>query len=505
MLPGHRPPDSVSPVVHEPSSADPAARRTLTARTAVVTASGQMASRALALALTVASTAVVVRAIGEDGFATWGTVLMLFAMFAFALDPGVAPVVVRRLSQDPDQAPSPSALLSARLALAVAAYIAVVAVSLALRGDAALAVALVLAAQLLPRAVVMNVGTWMQAEHRLHVQTSLEAATVGGGLLLLIPLAAMDAPAWVLAAAGVLLPAIVLAWLMQRQLHKLAAVPPRGRGVDRGLVRSVLREAAPLAGAIVLVSIYTRIGVVFVNEAQGGDVADFTFAFLFIEQVIVVAAIVAATLLPMLAARASTRSPPEDPVVHDLLEAVSVLGAVGAIALVALARPLVLLIGGGELEGATELLRLLAPTCVALFANLYVAYLFVATGRARLYLIYNLVGLAVSLLLGFTLTLEHGAEAAARVTWITELTVVCLAAVPFFGREGGGRRALAWVVVTMAVAVACSELVTAGTLSPVPAALAAAGLLALMSFSRARRWRDYLRAARTPATGAVSR
>ena len=302
-----------------------------------------------------------------------------------------------------------------------------------------------------------------------------------------------------LAAVGVLLPALVLAWLMQRKMGGLASAPSRGREVERRLVRSVLREAAPVAGAIVLVSVYTRIGVVFVNEAGEGGVAAFTLAFLFIEQLFLVAGIIAATLLPMLAARAATRSLAEDEVSQDLLEAVSVLGALAAIVLIGVAEPAVLLIGGAELEGATNILRLLAPACVAILVNFYVAYLFVAARRAPLYLIYNLVGLVVSVVLGVVLTLDHGAEAAARVTWITELTVVSLAAVPFFGRAAGGRRALGWFAGAMGLAVVCSELVAAGTLDPVPAALVAGALLALAGLPRVRRWREYVRSARAAA------
>jgi O-antigen/teichoic acid export membrane protein len=479
------------------SPGDPGTSRTLTAWTAAVTATGQVVSRASTLLLTALATAVVTRTIGEAGFADWGTVLMLFAMVAFVLDPGLAPVVVRRLIQQGDEAPSPASLLAVRLAMAVVAYAGVVGLTVLLRGHQALVLALVLGAQLLPRAVVLNVGTWMQAEHRLHIQTMLETVTAAGGLVLLVAAAALGASAPVLAGAGLLAPAIVLAVLMQRELRRLPHASARDPGEERRLIRAVLREAAPLAGAIVLVSLYTRIGIIFVNQADDGRVAEFVLAFLFVEQALVVAAIVAATLLPMLGDRVSPHR--AGPVEQDLLVGVTTLGAFGALLLIALAEPLVLLLGGSELKGAAPVLTLLAPACAAIFGNVFVAYLFVAARRSPLYLAYSLVGLAISVALGFALTLQHGAEGAARATWITELVVVTLAAVPYFGRSGPGRQAVLTMVAAVAMAVAASELAADGAVAPVPAALLAGALLAAVTASRMHRLVGHVRLARAPS------
>ena len=470
-------------------------RRPLTARTAVVTASSQVVGRVTTLLLTVAGTAVVTRAVGENGFADWGTVLMVTAMFAFLLDPGFAPVVVRRLAEGGEEAPSPAALLRVRLVFSAIAFVLVVALVVALRGTAPIVLAVVLAAQLFPRAVVMNAGTWLQAQHRLHVQTFYEALTVGAGLVLLLIAAALDAPPGVLAAVGVLAPAVLLAVLMWRQLELLVPGSGHSRPVDRGLIRAVLLEAAPLAGAIVLVSIYTRIGVVFVNESHGGaGVAAFTFAFLFIEQAIVVAAIVAATLLPMLAERGAGANAARPPVFADMLSLVTFIGSIAGLVMIGLARPVVRVIGGDDLEGAVEPLVLLAPTCAALFANFYMGYVYVAARRAARYLLFNVVGLALSVSLGLAFTLDHGATAAARVTWITETVVVLLAATWFFWSSARDRIALLHLAALLAVCVTCAELVAAGTLAPAVAALLGVALTVALSLPRGRSWIGYGRA-----------
>jgi O-antigen/teichoic acid export membrane protein len=475
------------------------ATRELTARTAAVTAGGQVGARAATLLLTGLGTAIVTRAIGQDGFADWGTILMLSAMVAFMLDPGLSPVVVRRLVQSAEEAPAPRSLLRARLLSALAAYLVVLVVAYALRGSDALVLAVVLAAQLLPRSVVLNVGAWMQAEHRLHLQTSYEALTMAAGVAALATAALLDAPAAVLALVGVFAPVAALAVLMQRELRRLPSAAGRARGRERALVRAVLLEAAPLAGAIVLVSIYTRIGIVFVNEAAESGVGDYALAFLFIEQVFVVAAIVAATLLPLLAPRVAEGDPAGDVVIQDMFSWVVALGALGAVAMLGLAGPLVAILGGPKFDGAVKLVQLLAPACVLLLANVYIAYLFVACRRSALYLAYNLAGLVVSVALGFALTIPHGVEAAARVTWVTELVVVTLAAAPFFGPRPGGRSILARFAATTAVVVAAAELAAAGRVAAGIAALAALAVLLLLNAPNLGRWTRYAQAIARPA------
>lgn len=472
--------------------------RQLTARTAAVTAGGQIGARAAGLVLTAASTAIVTRAIGREEFADWGTIMLLATMVAFMLDPGLSPVVVRRLGQAPQDVPRPGSLLRVRMAAALVAYVLVLLLVLGLRGSGALLLGAVLAAQLLPRAVVLNVGTWLQAEHRLHIQAGYEALTLAGGVAAMGAAALAGASSWLLALLGVVAPLVVLAGLMRRQLPGSAAP---GDPDERLRVRAVIREALPLAGAIVLVSLYTRVGIFFVNAADSGRVADFALAFLFVEQLFVVAAIVAATLLPLLAPRAAEPAPAAAPIIQDSFAGVSALGGLGALVMIASAVPLVTALGGEEFGSAAKLVELLAPAGVVLLANVYLAYLFVACRRALLYLRYNVAGLAVSIALGLTLTVPYGAEAAARATWLTELVVVTLAAVPFFWRAPGGAFVLARFLLTLAVTVACAELVAAGVVAPVAGAVVGLAVLLALSAAQLPRWARYLRGGAVPATG----
>ena len=211
----------------------------LDARSAALTGAAQAGARGITLFVILVSTALVTRAVGVNTYADWVTALSLMAMAGFLLDPGVSPVIVRRLVQDPATCPQPSALLAPRLALAFGAAMLATGLTVALRGPDALPLAAVLSAQLLPRAYVLNAGAWLQADQRLHRQTMYEAVVAALGLTGLAIAAHLGAPATTLAAIGFVAPALILAALMARELRRTpsAALPPRGHQYGAGALR----------------------------------------------------------------------------------------------------------------------------------------------------------------------------------------------------------------------------------------------------------------------------
>ena len=453
----------------------------LSGRTAAVTTAGQFVTRGLTLLFLLASIAVVTRAIGVIEFADWATVLTVAAMLAFLIDPGIAPVVIRRLAQDPASCPSPGALALARVPVALAAMAAVVAISVALRGLDVLALAAILSGQILARTFVYNAGAWMQADHRLHRQTTFEALCALAGLLALLVAAELGGGPELLAAVGFLTPVVALALLMNREL----AITPSRRlivpGDDRVRVRSLVREVLPLAGSLVLLTIYTRIFVVFINEAEdSAGVAELLLAFSFVEQVIMGAGIVAGAILPLLALRGRTVALLDDRLTHDALVGMCALGLATSAGLLLAAPVLVELIGGADLAGATLPLTLLTPVATAIFASFFIGYLCTTVGLARRFLWINAVVLVFVLVANATLTLRYGTPAAARITWAAEMLLVVIGSAPIWRASRGGRLAAARAVLLLATGVACSELVAADLVPRALAAtLAALALLAI--------------------------
>jgi O-antigen/teichoic acid export membrane protein len=453
----------------------PAGPSPLDARSATTTVVAQTAARAVALGAMVLSTAIVARALTVEQYADWVTVLSLVALVAFVLDPGVSPVIVRRLAQQPDEAPRPAAMLRVRLLLGAGAYAAIVAIALALRGADAWAIALALGAQVVPRSLVLNATAWLQVDHRLHRQTALEAVVAGIGLAGLGVAVALDASPAVLALAGLTLPACLLAVLVRRELLRTPSAALASPGAQGPKVRAVLVEVAPLAVALALTTLYSRSYTVFVNAAEdSAGVALFLFAFLFVEQIIVVAGIVGNALLPLVANRARGTDLLGDELTADVTVGLTALGALGAGLLLVLADPLARLVGGPDLADAGRFIELLAPTAPVYLLAVTLGYIYLSVGLIRRYLWFNLAALAFNLTAHALFTLDVGASAAARIAWMTELVVVALSFWPLARGSAAGARAALRNAILLGAVVAGAELTGAGEVAP---ALAAAGVV----------------------------
>jgi O-antigen/teichoic acid export membrane protein len=408
-----------------------AADRPISARTAAVTVGGQALGRGALLVIGVANTAIITRALGIGTYADWATVLSLFALFSFAMDPGLTSVIVRRLSIPGERAPRADSVLRLKFVLALVVYVLICIAAISLRGFDTAVLAALLALQIFPRAVIGNAQAWLQAHHLVHRQTAYEVGTGVAGTGALLALALIDAPPVALAVAGFVAPAVVLAVFTQRQLRRLpkAAWAP----ADPASLRSVWHEAAPIAGSVVLLALYTRIDTFFVNIADSAiGVALYLLAYRLIEQTQAVANIIATTALPLLADLASRVDIFRDRRLYEGLLSVTAVGVAISGGLIIAADPLIAVLGGDQFSGGSVFVVLLAPLCGALFVNFYLGYFYIGIGRGRRYLYVNAVGLAVNLAGNAAFTLSYGASAAARVSWVTEFVVVGLNLYPLF-------------------------------------------------------------------------
>lgn len=463
-------PDTPTPI-HELSPTPQGAARTVIA---------QIGARGFALLASVGSMAIVVRYLGIEEYAGWGTVLQLIGLMAFAVDPGLSSVVVRRIVQAPETAPTPRALIPVRIGFGVVACALIVAFTIGLRGTGATLLAVALGGQIVPRAIVLNATPWLQVDQRLHRQTGWEALCAVAGLLLIGACAAAGASAPVLALVGFTGPTIVLAAIMRFELRKAPSLGRDVPGPQWPRVRSLLIEVAPLAGALLLVALYMRAYVYFVNRTETDAVIGrYVFAFQFVDQLMIAAAIVAGAALPLLAVRARTAALLEDELTHRLVVAIATIGALAGCAMVAFARILTDGIGGPEAGGAEYFIQLLAPLAPLLMLSFVLAFVYVTTGRGRRYLVYNAIGLAVNLIAHVIFTLRYGADAAVRITWITELVVTGVAILPLFALPSG-RRAGTTVAAMVGIVVLAGELAARTDAPTLLVGVAAGALIALI-------------------------
>lgn len=459
----------------------------LTAAGATRTAVVQYVARALSLLAVVIGTSMVTRRLGNE-FADWGTVILCVTIAGVLVEPGLAAVIVRRLASEPDQAPSLRAMYPVRLALGCLAFVVVVVLAVVARGPGIFLLAVCIGAQVIARSLVNNGTSWLQVDLRLHRLALLEALCVLLGLGALTGGIAADLPVPVLGALAFTVPTFLLLVLMQPELRRTPSMRLPPSGAQRAKVRSVLVEVAPLALAIGLSAVYTRTSIIFVNRFEDDAAASrFFFAFLFAEQSFVIAGITAGALLPLLAARSKVADLLSDDVTQRLLVGLTALGALACALLIAFSRLLVVLIGGPELAGAEEYIRLVAPTVAVVMPAMVIGYVYISVGRVRSYLVFGTIGLVGNLVLNVLLVPTFGAEASARITWATELLVALLPLTAVLRSGPSGHRAAVRMAVIFLAAVAASELSAAGTFSPWAMALALVAVCVVVG-QRAGRW-----------------
>ena len=440
------------------------------------TAGMQFAARGALLLVAVVGTALVTRDLGTD-YAAWGTVLIAVTLSSVLLEPGFTPVIARRLAASPETAPSPGAMLFARLVLGVSALGVVVLASVVSRGAAILPLALLLGGQVVARSLVNNAGGWLLADQRMHRIAVLEVGVSVLGLGALAVAISFDAPAPLLGAVGFTIPYILLAIASIREIRATPSARVGTPSPQWPRVKSLLLETLPLSGAIALGAIYTRSSVYFVNRFEGDtEASKFFFAFLFAEQTLTVAGITAGAALPLLAHRTKSLDILADPRTSQLVLAVTAAGAALSALLLASAGLLTRLVGGPALEGAEYYIRLVAPLAAVIMPAMVLAYMYISLQKARRYLAFGILGLLLNFSLNLAFVPTFGAAASARITWSTELLVTLLPLAPLMRASRAGRRASLGVLGLIAMTVILAELSASGG---APALLPAALLLSV--------------------------
>ncbi|HEX6713735.1 MAG TPA: polysaccharide biosynthesis C-terminal domain-containing protein [Thermoleophilaceae bacterium] len=424
--------------------------------------------------LSLVSIPLLVRHLGLTRFGEYVTVLSLINIAALASDLGIGALALREwAAREPrDRAQVLASLLGLRIAVASLGALTALVFAVAADYPSAMVAGTAIAALGVFAQVFGDFAlVALAGSLRFGAVAAVELArsALGTAGIVVLVLAGSGLVPFFAAYAVAALIAAVLAVALAR--GQVSLVPRFGTGHWRPL----LADAAAYAAAAVVHVVYLRVVMVVVSlEASGRQSGLFATAFHIFEFAAAVAAVLAATLMPLLARAARDDRERLGRGAGAALRAGLLVGAFGALALGLGAPTVVDLIGGGTADAA-PVLRIEAAAIATAFASFALGAVLLVLRRYRALLVVNVSGLVVALGAALVLVPDHGARGAAVAAVIGE-AVIAIGQLTAVARDlpigSQLARALAAIVPAAAAAVGVFALL------PLPNALATVAALA---------------------------
>jgi O-antigen/teichoic acid export membrane protein len=194
--------------------------------------------------------------------------------------------------------------------------------------------------------------------------------------------------------------------------------PPQGH---------LLRRALPLGVAALAVGIYYSVDALLLGILRSSaEVAYYAVAYRVVTPLLVLPVIGGTVALPTLARASAVRPASAVPVLKTLSTSLLCLGLPAAAGTAIVAKPLVEFAFGRAYFPAALPLALLIWSIVAVYANAPFAYLMIARGQHREYMIATLGGAVVNTVLNLILIPGFGVIGAAVATIVTEVIVAAI-------------------------------------------------------------------------------
>ena len=384
----------------------------------------QLVGRVANIALGIAVTVVLVRALGDTRFGQWSTLFAVAQIAGYIGDLGLGQIAVRKAAEEPHRERVwIGGLLSLRLLLSGPAVALTVGVSLVLSTDAEMRVSAVV----LATTIVASAITALSAVFQLRIRNSLTAAfELANGLLwgaAVFVLAALDAGIVAFAVAFAAVAAIVAAL---QAAFAAREVPLVLRGT-RAQWPELIRVGLPVAISGLLILSYGRIDQVLVFELDGERGAGlYGAAYRVIDRAQMLPATIMATLFPLIAA-----AHPADPLRVRQLVQVSLDLLIGVALPVfaftaAASGPLVLLLFGEEFREVDTALVVLTGGYILTAVGFLCGFVIIVLSLQRRFLRYAAIGLVMNVALNLLLIPRYGYIAAAWVIGATQVVVIGL-------------------------------------------------------------------------------
>jgi len=383
----------------------------------------QLVGRGMTMAVAVATLSLLSRYLGPHDFGQY-TFVIAYVLLVNLSDLGVSSIAVRHLSthrRDPDDLMGN--VLTVRTVLAVVAVLVAITIAFVLGYSTETKVAIAVASLSFPFAIFSVSYTATFAAN-----LRMEYASLGNVAQGVTTLAGMGLV--VLTGGGLV--ALLVAFVAGFMVNSLVCllfvrrfVRPQFR-YNAAYCREILRDAIPLGLAVIVVTAYERMGVLFLNALSDSDeVGFYTFGYRLVDLAFPLSFMFVGSVYPLLSAHHGKGETGEFRQLfqrsHDVL---AVCGISVSLAVMLFAHPMVQAIGGDEFLPAVRNLRIVSAAFAFIWVSSLTNYSLIAVGRQATLIWIALGGLAMNVAVNLTFIPLLGSEGAAVATAATEATVL---------------------------------------------------------------------------------
>jgi O-antigen/teichoic acid export membrane protein len=204
--------------------------------------------------------------------------------------------------------------------------------------------------------------------------------------------------------------------------------------------RQILVLSASLGAIQIINVLYLKADTLLLSKmATAKAVGIYGVAYNFTNVILVVPALIAASVMPLLATSSGERFAN---LVRRMSRGLAVLGVLSVMITVLFAHQAIAILSGHHFQGAAAPLRLLALSCFFSFLNMALGYAAVACNRHHRMIIVSAVGLVLNVGLNLLFIPRWGIDGAANATLISEFVSLVGVRV-IFGRDVGAKVPLA--------------------------------------------------------------
>ncbi len=388
----------------------------------------QFAGRGVTMVVSLGILALLSRYLGPHEFGEYQLVIAFLLLLNLS-DLGIATISARHLStgkHDPDEVMAN--VLAIRTVLALTSTVLAVSVALLADYSPHETKALIVASLSFPLMLFSSTyGAVFAARLRMeyaalgNIAQSLTSlalmsavALSGGGLVRM--LIAYD--------AGFLVNSVVCVFFARK------FVRPSFR-IDPAMARLILRDAAPLGLAVMVIAVYSRIDIVLLKAFTDSEsVGYYTFAYRAVDLAAPLSLMFIGSVFPLLANHhASAEREQFRRLYQRSQDVLSIVGISLLTLMILFARPMVDVVGGAEYAPSVTSLRILSMAFGLIWLSNLVDHSLIAVGKQGVLFWNACLGLAVNLGANGVLIPLYGREGAAASTVLTEVAVLAPALV----------------------------------------------------------------------------